>query len=43
MGALADGEPYLALDNFSPHKHAEVRSWAADNDIELVFLLTYGS
>ncbi|WP_323186061.1 MULTISPECIES: transposase [unclassified Streptomyces] len=34
---------YLVLDNFSPHKHAEVRIWAADNDIELVFLPTYGS
>ncbi|MET8331423.1 IS630 family transposase [Streptomyces sp. NPDC005181] len=29
---------YVVLDNFSPHKHAEVRSWAADNDVELVFL-----
>ncbi|MGV9855537.1 transposase, partial [Streptomyces sp. NPDC003442] len=34
---------YVVLDNFSPHKHAEVRTWAADNDIELVFLPTYGS
>ncbi|MBL1120467.1 transposase, partial [Streptomyces sp. 110] len=31
------------LDNFSPRKLAEVRTWAADNDIELVFLPTYGS
>jgi transposase len=31
------------LDNFSPHKHTEVRTWAAANDIELVFLPTYGS
>jgi transposase len=31
------------LDNFSPHKHAKVRAWAADNDIQLVFLPTYGS
>ncbi|MFC4508246.1 MULTISPECIES: transposase [Streptomyces] len=22
---------YLVLDNFSPHKHAKVRAWAADN------------
>ncbi|WP_199850054.1 IS630 family transposase [Streptomyces hygroscopicus] len=34
---------YVVLDNFSPHKHAKVRTWAADNDIELVFLPTYGS
>ncbi|MGP4089870.1 transposase [Streptomyces sp. KR55] len=34
---------YVVLDNFSPHKHAKVRAWAADNDIELVFLPTYGS
>ncbi len=26
-----------------PHRHAEVRTWAADNDVELVFLPTYGS
>jgi transposase len=34
---------YVVLDNFSPHKHAKVRTWAADNDVELVFLPTYGS
>ncbi|AZQ40957.1 IS630 family transposase [Streptomyces cyaneochromogenes] len=34
---------YVVLDNFSPHKHAEVRTWAADHDVELVFLPTYGS
>ncbi|MFF3878243.1 IS630 family transposase [Streptomyces sp. NPDC001978] len=34
---------YVVLDNFSPHRHAEVRTWAADNDVELVFLPTYGS
>ncbi|WP_456154490.1 IS630 family transposase [Streptomyces mirabilis] len=34
---------YLVLDNFSPHKHVKVRAWAADNDILLVFLPTYGS
>ncbi|MFH8573220.1 transposase [Streptomyces sp. NPDC017993] len=34
---------YVVLDNFSPHKHAEVLSWAAANDVELVFLPTYGS
>jgi transposase len=34
---------YLIIDNFSPHKHPDVRSWTADNDIELVFLPTYAS
>ncbi|MGW3747363.1 IS630 family transposase, partial [Streptomyces sp. NPDC005146] len=34
---------YVVLDNFSPHKHPNVRAWAAANDIELVFLSTYGS
>lgn len=34
---------YLILDNFSPHKHPDVVSWAAGNDIELVFLPTYSS
>ncbi|MFE2569053.1 IS630 family transposase [Streptomyces mirabilis] len=34
---------YVVLDNFSPHKHAKVRVWAADNDIERFFLPTYGS
>lgn len=33
----------MVLDNFSPHKHAEVRTWAADHNVELVFLPTYGS
>ena len=34
---------YVILDNFSPHKHAEVTGWAAANDVELVFLPTYSS
>ncbi|WP_221305075.1 transposase [Streptomyces sp. Ag109_O5-1] len=34
---------YVITDNYSPHKHPEVRSWAADNDVELMFLPTYGS
>jgi transposase len=34
---------YLIVDNFSPHKHPEVRAWAADSDVELVFLPTYAS
>ncbi|MFD4534743.1 transposase [Kitasatospora sp. NPDC058397] len=36
-------KPYVVLDNFSPHKHPNVRAWAADNEVELVFLPTYGS
>ncbi|MGK5450583.1 hypothetical protein [Streptomyces radiopugnans] len=36
-------KPYVALDDFSPHKHAEVRSRIADNGVELVLLPTYGS
>lgn len=31
------------LDNFSAHKHPNVRAWAAANDVELVFLPTCGS
>ncbi|MBO3681809.1 transposase [Streptomyces sp. NEAU-YJ-81] len=34
---------YVVLDNFSPHSHAEVRTWAADSDIKLVFAPTYCS
>jgi hypothetical protein len=34
---------YLICDNFSPHCHASVRPWCADNQVELVFLPTYGS
>ncbi len=29
---------YVIADNYSPHKHPQVRAWAADNDVELVFL-----
>jgi transposase len=31
---------YIVLDNFSPHKHADVRAWVTDNNVELVFLPT---
>jgi transposase len=34
---------YIVADNFSPHRHPTVRAWAAANDVELVFLPTYGS
>ena len=31
------GKLYVICDNFSPHKKAEVTTWCADNDVELVF------
>ncbi|MFD8775519.1 transposase [Streptomyces sp. NPDC059916] len=34
---------YVVLDNFSPHKHAKVRAWAAVHQVELAFLPTFGS
>ena len=34
---------YLVLDNFSPHKHAEVTGWATGHDVDLVFLPTHSS
>jgi transposase len=34
---------YVVLDNFSPHRAPAVRQWAADNDVELVFVPTYFS
>ncbi|WP_201453038.1 transposase [Rhodococcus sp. T7] len=34
---------YVVLDNFSPHRHPSVGDWPASNDVELVFLPTYGS
>lgn len=33
----------VIVDNFSPHRHAQVQGWAAEHDVELVFLPTYGS
>ena len=33
----------VVLDNFSPHKKTELRAWAAEHDIEFVFLPTYSS
>lgn len=38
-----DEKLYLICDNFSPHHHPAVRTWAAAHDVELVFLPTYGS
>ncbi|MFE7744758.1 IS630 family transposase [Nocardia sp. NPDC057455] len=34
---------YVIVDNFSPHKRAEVSDWCVGNDVELVFLPTYSS
>jgi hypothetical protein len=34
---------YVIADNFSPHRHPTVRSWCVGNQVELVFLPTYGS
>jgi transposase len=34
---------YVICDNYSPHRNADVRAWCADNQIELVYLPTYGS
>jgi transposase len=33
----------VVLDNWSPHRKAELRSWAVLRDIEFVFLPTYSS
>jgi transposase len=38
-----DERLYVVLDNYSPHKHPAVRAWAAANEVDLVFLPTYGS
>lgn len=37
-----EGTLHLIMDNFSPQRHPGVRAWARDNDVELVFLPTYG-
>jgi hypothetical protein len=39
-GLLAGQKLYVIVDNFSPHKRAEVRDSCASNDVELVFLPT---
>lgn len=38
-----DQRLHLVMDNVSPHRHPDVRDWAADYDVELVFLPTYSS
>ena len=37
------GRLYLIVDNFAPHRHAEVQAWCQTNNVELVFLPTYAS
>jgi len=34
---------YLIADNLSAHKTPDIRQWAADNNVELVFTPTYAS
>ncbi|MBS9376039.1 hypothetical protein GON09_005060 [Rhodococcus sp. B50] len=34
---------YVVLDNFSPHRHPTVKTWATAHEVELVLLPTYGS
>lgn len=34
---------YLVMDGFSPHRHPDVRDWAAGNDADLVFPPTCNS
>src|SRR3954466_8547259 len=38
-----DEKLYVVCDNFSPHRHADVRTWCAGNQVELVFVPTYSS
>ncbi|MFN2557791.1 MAG: IS630 family transposase [Nitriliruptorales bacterium] len=38
-----DQRLYIVLDNFSPHRRKEVRDWADDHNVEMVFLPTYAS
>jgi transposase len=37
------GRLYVVLDNYGPHKKAQVRDWCAANDVELVFTPTNAS
>ncbi|MBE1463740.1 transposase [Kibdelosporangium phytohabitans] len=47
LQALRDRWPgerlHVICDNFSPHRHPTVTTWATDNQVELVFLPTCGS
>lgn len=37
------GRLHIVCDNFSPHRKAEVATWCADHDVELVFTPTHAS
>jgi transposase len=39
----ADERIYLVLDNFSPHKRVEIKSWAKANKVSLVWTATNAS
>jgi transposase len=43
LRARFDEHLIVVLDNWSPHRKAELRAWAAEHDIEFVFLPTYSS
>jgi transposase len=43
LRARFDEHLIVVLDNFSPHHKRELRDWAAELDIELVYLPTYAS
>jgi transposase len=43
LRARFDEHLIVVLDNFSPHKKRELRAWAGEHDIELVYLPTYAS
>ena len=34
---------YIVLDNFSPHHHKKVKTWARENNVELIYTPTYAS
>src|SRR5690606_6436542 len=34
---------YIVLDNFSPHYHQKVKTWARDTDVELIYTPTYAA
>lgn len=39
----ADRQVYIILDNLSAHKNKDIRTWAADNRVTLLFTPTYAS
>ena len=43
LRARFDEHLIVVLDNFSPHLKTELRAWATEHDIELVYLPTYSS